>query len=90
MQNHYIVPQNWVTLFDVSEIIEELDFEAIERFGNDKIDLYYQLHGFYPRPIIISSNGWIFKGKHILYHAKVHGIKNVSCVRLDNVFRVKE
>ena len=45
---------------------------------NEKVDLYYQLHQHYPRPIVISANNWVFKGIHILYHAKRNGIKTVS------------
>lgn len=89
MRNNYLLPEEWLTSFDVAEVIDDIDFELIENFGNDKIDLYYDTYGKYPRPIIVSSNNWVFKGKHILYHAKVNCIKTVSCVRLDNVVRVK-
>ena len=90
MKQRYILPEEWVTAFNIEEIIDELNFETIERFGNDKVDLYYQLHQHYPRPIVISANNWVFKGIHILYHAKQNGVKTVSCIRLDNVIRIKE
>ena len=90
MKQGFLLPNKWITDFEVDSVIDELDFEIIERFGNDKIDLYYQLYGHYPRPIIVSSNDWVFKGIHILYHAKEHGIRTISCVRLDNVVRIKE
>lgn len=90
MDNRFLLPENWLSSFEVASVIDELDFEVIERFGNEKIELYYQLHGYYPRPIIVSKNNWVFKGIHILYHAKTNGIKTISCVRLDNVIRIKE
>ena len=89
MKTEYLLPYGWVTSFEIAEVINELDFSTLERFGNEKIDLYYELHGYYPRPIVVSANNWVFKGIHILYHAKLHGIKTISCVRLDNVIRVK-
>lgn len=90
MKTKYILPEEWVSSLNIDEVIDKLDFSVIEQFGNDKIDLYYQLHRHYPRPIIVSSNNCVLKGIHILYHAKVNGIKKVSCVKLDNVVKIKE
>lgn len=90
IKSHYLLPAEWITSFEVSEVVNEIDFSVIECFGNEKIELYYKLHHCYPRPIIVSSNNWVFKGKHILYHAKCHDIKTVSCVRLENVVRIKK
>jgi len=90
MKEQFMLPYGWVTQFEISTVVDKIDFEQIERFGNEKIELYYQLHGYYPRPLVVTANNWILKGIHILYHAKIHGIKKVSCVRLDNVVRVKE
>lgn len=90
MKKRFLLPEEWLSSFEIDRVIDDLDFEVIEKFGNDKIELYYQLHGHYPRPIIVSSNDWVFKGMHILYHAKINGIKTISCVRLDNVVRIKE
>lgn len=90
MQSQFMLPWGWLSEFEVSTVIDQIDFEQIERFGNDKVDLYYELHGHYPRPLVVSSNNWVFKGIHMLYHAKVHGIRTMSCIRLDNVVRIKE
>lgn len=89
MKTQFILPKEWVTLFDITNVVEKIGFEEIKTFGNDKIDLYYTHYGHYPRPIIVSQNDWVFKGIHILYHAKTHGFENVPCIRLDNVIRVK-
>ena len=84
-----ILPREWLTTFEISNVIDEIDFEQIERYGNRKIDTYYAINGYYPRPLIISKNNWVFKGLHILYHAKTHGIKEVTAIQLDNVIRIR-
>lgn len=90
MKNGFLLPNGWVTPFDVAQVIDRLEFEKIGELGNEKVDLYYELHGHYPRPIVVSRNNWVFKGIHILYHAKKNGIKVVSCIRLDNVIRITD
>ena len=81
------LPKEWLSVFDISKVIRDIDFKSIEQYGNRKVDTYYAINGYYPRPIIISSNQWILKGLHILYHAKNHGIKTVQAIQLDNVIR---
>ena len=87
MDEGTFLPKEWLSLFDISRVIQDIDFKQIEQMGNRKIDTYYAIHGYYPRPIIISSNNWVFKGLHILYHAKNHNIRAVQAVQLDNVIR---
>ena len=90
MKNGFSLPQSWITMLPVEEIAKDIDFSEIKRMGNHKTDLAFELNGYYSRPVIISSNGLVFKGFHILYHAKKHGIKKVYCIKLDNVIRVKK
>ena len=90
MKKGFALPQSWITMLPVDEIARDIDFSEIKRMGNNKTNIFFQSNGCYPRPVIISSNGWVFKGFHILYHAKTHGIKRVYCIKLDNVVRVKK
>ena len=90
LEHTFILPKEWMSTFDSSHVLDRIDFSRIKQSGNERIDLYYKLHGHYPRPIVVSSNNWILKGIHILYHAKIHDIKVIPCVRLDNVIRRKK
>ena len=90
MEEGTILPKEWLSVFDISKVIHDIDFEFIEQYGNRKIDTYYAINGYYPRPIIISSNNWVFKGLHILYHAKNHNKKTVQAIQLDNVIQTLE
>lgn len=89
-KNFKILPSEWITEYDISEVLKQVTFEQIERDGNEKVNQYYKKYKHYPRPIIVSRNGWVFKGMHILYHAKSHGITSVKAVVLDNVIRLKK
>ena len=85
----FILPKKWVKPFDISQILSNIDFDWLQEEGNVEMDAYYDRHGHYPRPIIVSGNDWVFKGMRILYHAKEHGITTVPAVVLQNVRRFK-
>lgn len=90
MQNKsFILPEEWVSYFNTALILPGIDLDWIEESGNQTIDCYYKQNGHYPKPIIISANNWVFKGFHILYHAKMHGIKKVPAIILENVIRIR-
>ena len=76
-------------MYDVSLLIHDISFKNLEPVKSDKLSRYYINWHQYPHPIIISSNDWLFKGKHVLYHAKINGIKKVPAIILENVIVLK-
>lgn len=90
MKLGFPIPKEWIVMLPVEQLARDIDFSDVKRTGNKKMNLYFELHGYYPGPVVISDNGWVFKGFHILYHAKTHGIKKVYCVKLENVVRVNK
>lgn len=84
-----ILPKEWLTDYPTKTVVQEIDFSPITEKDNRRINEFYRLYKHYPKPIIVSSNGWVFVGMHILYHAKTHGIETVQAVVLDNVIRIR-
>lgn len=82
------LPSYWLTDYDVSEVLLAIKFDEISKTESKKVGIYYEKNGGYPKPIIVSSNGWVFKGFNILYHAKVNGITIVPAIVLENVVKV--
>ncbi len=81
----FILEKDWISVYDIQELLEYLKFDKLEKTKKDIIEKYYQEWGQYPHPIVVSSNGWVFKGKHILNHAKKIKRKSVMAVVLENV-----
>ena len=64
---------------------EYMKFNKLEKKKSDNIIAHYRSWGQYPYPMVVSSNNWVFKGKHILLHAKGIKRKSVMAIVLDNV-----
>ena len=84
----FILPKDWVVQIGISLLFTGRNFNLIKEKGNDSMDKYYEENHHYPKPIIVSSNNFVFKGLHILYHAKTHGIKEVPAVLLENAIKL--
>jgi hypothetical protein len=72
-------------VYDIQELIRYMKFDKLEKTKSDNLAAYYRNCGQYTHPIIVSSNDWVFKGKHILHHAKGIKRKSVLAIVLDNV-----
>lgn len=81
----FIVPSDWITMYDSTKLIEELSFKYLEMSKMEKLERYYNKIHQYPHPIVVSSNNWLFKGKHILYHARKINQPIVPAIILENV-----
>ena len=81
----FVLDSNWLSVYDIQELLRDMKFNKLEKTKSNNLAAYYRNWGQYTHPIIVSSNGWLFKGKHILHHAK--GIKrnNVMAIVLENV-----
>lgn len=81
----FLIPDNWVSMYDASKLINSLSFKFLEMSKMEKLEEYYNRIGQYTHPIVVSSNGWLFKGKHILYHARKIHHPIVPAIVLENV-----
>lgn len=81
----FILPEDWITMYDATKLIQCLSFKYLEKNKMGKLAGYYNKIHQYPHPIVVSSNDWLFKGKHILYHARKIGEPIVPAIILDNV-----
>ena len=81
----FILPQKWFDDFDISDLFHDMDFSILEQFKSDKVSEYYEANHQYNHPIVVSSNNWLLKGKHIIHHAIVHDVKTVPAIVLENV-----
>jgi len=81
----FVFEREWLSVYDIQRLLQFMKFNKLEKSKSNILDNYYRNWKQYPHPIIVSANGWVFKGKHILHHAK--GIKRraVMAIVLDNV-----
>lgn len=81
----FILDRNWLSVYDIRELLKYMKFNKLEKTKSNNLAAYYRNWGQYTHPIIVSSNGWVFKGKHILHHAKGIKRKSVMAIVLENV-----
>ena len=84
-KKRFVINSEWLSVYDIREVLKHMKFNNLEKSKSRALAEYYSKWGQYTHPVIVSSNGWIFKGRHILHHAK--GIKRhgVIAIVLDNV-----
>ena len=89
-QASFILPREWISYYDISEVLKQITFDKVSRatVANQKIEMFYFKYHHYPKPIIVTSNGWVFAGIHILYHAMRHDISTIQAIILDNVVHI--
>ena len=85
----FILPSEWIEDYDITPF-RYMDLSCLEEFKIDKVNEYYEKNHQYPHPIVVSSNSWLLKGKHVVYHAIEHGIKIVPAIVLRNVVVIKD
>ena len=81
----FIVKKRWIEPYDFKEVAKYISFDRLSKRKFTLLSSYYRNWGQYPHPIIISSNGWVISGLHILRHAKEHNLSHVIAVVLENV-----
>ena len=81
----FVLNSNWLSVYDIRELLKYMKFDRLEETKSKNLAAYYRNWGQYTHPIIVSSNGWVFKGRHILHHAKQIKRKSVIAIVLDNV-----
>ena len=81
----FVLDKKWLTVYDIQELLRYMKFDKLEKVKSDNLAAYYRNWGQYPHPMVVSSNDWVFKGKHILHHAKGIKRKSVMAIVLENV-----
>lgn len=81
----FVIEREWISVYKVRELLKHIEFNELEKRKSKKLAAYYRNWGQYTHPVIISSNGRVLKGNHILYHAKKINRKHVIAIVLDNV-----
>ena len=84
-QKKFLLNKTWLWVYDIQELLGYMKFNTLEEGKSRSLAAYYRNWGQYPNPIIVSSNNWVFKGKHILHHAKGIKRKRVMAIVLENV-----
>ena len=82
-----ILPKQWLTQYDITNLLRHMDLRRIKK-DDQNVKMWFDQSHTYCKPIIVSSDGWMYKGAHILYHARNHGITKVPAVVLDNVIKL--
>ncbi len=82
---NFVIKKKWISSFEVEPVAKYISFNRLSKKKSQLISSYYRNWGQYPHPIIVSSNGWVIKGLHILYHAKKNKKQYVPAVILENV-----
>ena len=81
----FVLNSNWLSVYDIKDLLRYMKFNKLEKTKSNNLAAYYRNWGQYTHPMIVSSNGWVFKGKHILHHAKKIKRKSVMAIVLENV-----
>lgn len=81
----FVLNSNWLSVYDIGDLLRYMKFNKLEKTKSNNLAAYYRNWGQYPHPMIVSSNSWVFKGKHILHHAKRIKRKSVMAIVLENV-----
>lgn len=91
-QEELLLPKSCLVRYDVSKMLSKANFEPndFREKTKAKIEKFYNKNHSFPKPIIVSSNCFVFKGWCILYYAKLHRITEVIAVVLDNVVKLKK
>ena len=86
----FVIERDWIQVYSIEELIKTVKFSKFDKRKYGKVAAYYRKHGQYPHPLILSGNGRVLKGKHMLYHAKTIGRKSLIAIVLENVIVLEE
>lgn len=86
----FVLKRKWLSVYYIQGLLQYMKFNRLEKTKSRNLAAYYRNWGQYPHPMIVSSNDWVFKGKHILHHAKGIKRKYVMAIVLENVVVLDE
>lgn len=85
-----VLPQSWTREYDITDILSRIDSFNIAQKRFEKIVEHYDATHSYPRPIIVTADGWVLKGMSILYHAKLNNVTELEAIILENVEKMNQ
>lgn len=83
----FVLPDEWVTQCDVSNLRDENLFKDIISEGKTFKKLY-ERHGMFPRPIVVTANGAVIEGMHSVFLAYKHHVATVPAIILENAQKI--
>ena len=83
------LPDGWIQKYPIKELVRQIDFSHLNSKSMKKLEVEIEEFHHYIRPIILSRDGWVLYGIHILNHARIHKIKVVDAIVLENVVKVR-
>ena len=84
-RGRFVIKRRWLSAYEFENVAKYISFNRLSEKKSKLVSSYYRNWGQYPHPIIVSSNGWIIKGLHVLHHAKKQKKKHVMAIVLENV-----
>ena len=84
----YVLPRSWLTWYDITKLLKQIDMNWLDRTCKKRGFAYVKKHAG-SSPIVVSSNGYMYKGVYSLYYAKECDLKKVPVVLLENVARLE-
>lgn len=82
-----VLPKSWIVQYDVKKIFKQVDMKWLDKLCKKRGDVYVKERAK-ASPILLSSNGYMFKGVYTLYYAYKNKLEKVPAVVLDNVINV--
>lgn len=89
-KGHLILPGKWLTNYDITQLVDDMNFDCLEEFKVQKVREFYELNHAYNHPIVVSSDDWLMKGKHIVYVAKENNDLVIPAIVLENVVVIRD
>lgn len=81
----FVLKREWLSVYYIQDLLRYMKFDKLKKTKSKNLAAYYRNWRQYPHPMVVSSNGWVLKGKHILNHAKGIKRKSVMAIVLENV-----
>ena len=84
-RGRFVIKRKWLSSYEFEPVAKYISFNRLSDRKNQLVAAYYRNWGQYPHPVVVSSNGWVIKGLHILKHARKAKKKYVMAIVLENV-----
>ena len=84
-RGRFVIKRKWLSSYEFEPVAKYISFNRLSEKKNKLISAYYRNWNQYPHPIVVSSNGWVIKGLHVLNHARKIKKRHVMAIVLENV-----
>ena len=84
-RGRFVIKRRWLSSYEFENVAKYISFNRLSERKSKLVSSYYRNWGQYPHPVIVSSNGWVIKGLHVLHHARKAKKKYVMAIVLENV-----